>query len=77
MCPTGSIILQCGLSAGKQELTTILVWWRSMQVTKGTRRMRKQCVPGSFFSAHTQEPGNEARAYGDTGFTVAKLAILA
>ena len=22
--------------------------------------MRKQCVPGSFFSAHAQEPGNEA-----------------
>ena len=23
--------------------------------------MRKQCVPGYFFSAHTQEPGNEAK----------------
>ena len=22
--------------------------------------MRKQCVPGSFLPAHTQEPGNEA-----------------
>ena len=22
--------------------------------------MRKQCVPGSFLSAHAQEPGNEA-----------------
>ena len=22
--------------------------------------MRKQCVPGSFFSAHALEPGNEA-----------------
>ena len=31
-----------------------------MQVTKGTWRMREQCVPGSFFSAHAQEPGNEA-----------------
>ena len=31
-----------------------------MQVTKGTWRMRGQCVPGSFFSAHAQEPGNEA-----------------
>ena len=33
-----------------------------MQVTKGTWRMREQCVPGSFFSAHAQEPGNEANA---------------
>ena len=31
-----------------------------MQVTKGTWRMRKQCVPGSFSSSPTQEPGNEA-----------------
>ena len=23
--------------------------------------MRKQCVPGSFFSAHALEPGNEAK----------------
>ena len=23
--------------------------------------MRKQCVPGSFFSAHVLEPGNEAK----------------
>ena len=28
-----------------------------MQVTKGTWRMREQCVPGS---SPTQEPGNEA-----------------
>ena len=26
----------------------------------GELSMRKQCVPGSFFSAHAQEPGNEA-----------------
>ena len=26
----------------------------------GELSMRKQCVPGSFFSAHTPEPGNEA-----------------
>ena len=32
-----------------------------MQVTKGTWRMREQCVPGSLSSAHAQEPGNEAR----------------
>ena len=31
-----------------------------MQVTKGTWRMREQCVPGSLSSAHAQEPGNEA-----------------
>ena len=28
----------------------------------GELSMRKQCVPGSFFSAHAQEPGNEATA---------------
>ena len=32
-----------------------------MQVTKGTWRMREQCVPGSLSSSHAQEPGNEAR----------------
>ena len=26
----------------------------------GELSMCKQCVPGSFFSAHAQEPGNEA-----------------
>ena len=31
-----------------------------MQVTKGTWRMREQCVPGSLSSSHAQEPGNEA-----------------
>ena len=25
--------------------------------------MRKQCVPGSFLSAHALEPGNEAKYY--------------
>ena len=25
--------------------------------------MRKQCVPGSFLSAHALEPGNEASVY--------------
>ena len=32
-----------------------------MQVTKGTWRMREQCVPGSLSSSHAQEPGNEAK----------------
>ena len=27
--------------------------------------MRKQCVLGSFFSAHTQEPGNKASSSVD------------
>ena len=27
----------------------------------GELSMHKQCVPGSFFSAHALEPGNEAR----------------
>ena len=31
-----------------------------MQVTKGTWRMRGQCVPGSLSSSPAQEPGNEA-----------------
>ena len=31
-----------------------------MQVTKGTWRIHKQCVPGSLFSSLAQEPGNEA-----------------
>ena len=31
-----------------------------MQVTKGTRRMHKHCVPGSVSSSPTQELGNEA-----------------
>ena len=33
-----------------------------MQVTKGTWRMREQCVPGSLSSSPAQEPGNEATA---------------
>ena len=36
-----------------------------MQVTKGTLRMRKQCVPGSLSSSHAREPGNEAKAKVD------------
>ena len=36
MCPTESVTIQCGLSAGKQNLTVIVVLWSSMQVTKGT-----------------------------------------
>ena len=32
-----------------------------MQVTKGTWRIREQCVPGSLSSSHAWEPGNEAR----------------
>ena len=31
-----------------------------MQVTKGTWRMREQCVPGSLSSSYAREPGNEA-----------------
>ena len=31
-----------------------------MQVTKGTWRMREQCVLGSLPSSPAQEPGNEA-----------------
>ena len=39
-----------------------------MQVTKGTWRMREQCVPGSLSSSHAQEPGNEARSGIDYKF---------
>ena len=35
-----------------------------MQVTKGTWRMREQCVPGSLSSSHAREPGNEAKLMG-------------
>ena len=34
-----------------------------MQVTKGTWRMREQCVPGSLSSSPTQELGNEATCH--------------
>ena len=33
-----------------------------MQVTKGTWRMREQCVPGSLSSSPAQETGNESRS---------------
>ena len=36
-----------------------------MEVTKGTWRMREQCVPGSLSSSHAREPGNEATADHD------------
>ena len=66
MCPTGSVAMQCGLSADKQKLTIILVLRSSMQVTKGTWHMYEQCVPGSLpFPA--QEPGNEARQHTAMG----------
>ena len=34
-----------------------------MQVTKGTWRMREQCVPGSLSFSPAREPENEASAY--------------
>ena len=33
-----------------------------MQVTKGTWRMREQCVPGSLSSSPAREPGNETKS---------------
>ena len=53
--------MQCDLSGAKQKLTIILVQRSSMQVTKGTWRIREQCVPGSLSSSPAQEPGNEAK----------------
>ena len=52
--------MQCGLSSGKQKFTVILVWWSSMQVTRGTWCMHKESVPGFLSSTTPQEPGNEA-----------------
>ena len=43
-----------------------------MQVTKGTWRMREQCVPGSLSSSPTQEPGNEAKYTVDLCLALAK-----
>ena len=40
-----------------------------MQVTKGTWRMREQCVPGSLSSSHAREPGNEASVQDQQGGT--------
>ena len=49
-----------------------------MQVTKGTWRMRKQCVPGSLSSSPAQEPGNKAKevvADDKTGFLAMNLVF--
>ena len=40
----------------------------------GELSMRKQCVPGSFFSTHGLEPGNEARSCIDVVACVKPLA---
>ena len=39
----------------------------------GELSMRKQCVPGSFFSTHTREPGNEA---SDSAYTIICMWVL-
>ena len=46
-----------------------------MQVTKGTWRMREQCVPGSLSSSHAREPGNEATLL--SAFMISKTHISA
>ena len=46
-----------------------------MQVTKGTWRMREQCVPGSLSSSPAQEPGKEARC-GQVILKVPQIEIL-
>ena len=43
-----------------QFLQTNCRFYRNFQ-TLGEPGMRKQCVPGSFFSAHALEPGNKAK----------------
>ena len=37
------------------------ILWKFPEIL-GELSMREQCVPGSFFSAHAQEPGNKATA---------------
>ena len=54
-------------------------WADFMEISKfpeilGELSMRKQCVPGSFFSAHALEPGNEARSCIDVVTCVKPLA---
>ena len=46
-----------------------------MQVTKGTWRMRKQCVPGSLSSSPAREPGNEASILTDLKKAGLKLKL--
>ena len=43
-----------------------------MQVTKGTWRMREQCVPGSLSSSPAREPGNEAKEVRDGDVTACR-----
>ena len=46
-----------------------------MQVTKGTWRMREQCVPGSLSSSPAREPGNEANFSPAKKPTCAKKSV--
>ena len=38
--------------------------------------MRKHCIPGSFFSAHAQEPGNEAKVLSVVSPVTAAFSLL-
>ena len=51
------------MQCSQAELTVVLVQRSSMQVTKGTWRMREQCVPGSLSSSPSRDPGNDT-SYG-------------
>ena len=46
-----------------------------MQVTKGTWRMREQCVPGSLSSSPAREPGNEASSTSTVDFTSLRMSV--
>ena len=46
-----------------------------MQVTKGTWRMREQCVPGSLSSSPAREPGNEASLGRDQSRNLKRMQI--
>ena len=53
----GEVGVPCGGCCNGADFTEISKFPEIL----GELSMRKQCVPGSFFSAHAQEPGNEAK----------------
>ena len=55
-CYTGEVGIPCGGWCNGADFTEISKFPEIL----GELSMCKQCVPGSFFSAHAQEPGNEA-----------------
>ena len=58
----GEVDIPCGGWCNGADFTKISKFPEIL----GELSMRKQCVPGSFFSAHAQEPGNKATLACDT-----------